>query len=106
MNFDYIEENLIYKYWKTLIRKNISNIPSNKFIKKPYLEKYIIDLSVNLKNDELYQKIINLLDSNKITNDDLCLFINSNFDLSIDEKKNVERYIFSKDITDKDFEIF
>jgi len=58
MNFDYIEENIIFKYWKTLKRKNISSIPSNKFIKKPYLENYIIDLSTIINNNMLLKKII------------------------------------------------
>ena len=45
MNFDNIEKNTIHKFWKTLSRKNISNIEAHNFLKKPYLEKYIIDLS-------------------------------------------------------------
>ena len=37
-------EDVISKYLQTLIRKNIVNIDNNKFLKKPYLENYMIKL--------------------------------------------------------------
>lgn len=92
MNSDYIEQNIISKYWKTLKRKNISNIPTNKFIKKPYLEKYIIDLSINLKDDILINKILELLENNEITCEELILFLKNNIELNDNEKKNIEMY--------------
>ena len=49
-NYDFIEKETIFKYWNTLTRKNINDIPMNKLIKKPYLEKYIIKLSPEKKN--------------------------------------------------------
>lgn len=101
MNFNYIEENIMSKYWETLIRKNVTNISNNKFIKKPYLENYIIELSINLDNNLLINKILELLESNKITNEELFLFINNNIELSIEQKKNIEIFIFNN--TDKDF---
>jgi len=53
-------QNMMNNYWNTLISKNIANIPSNKFIKKPYLEKYIIQLAVNLpsKHNNLKKNIL------------------------------------------------
>lgn len=100
MNFDYIEENIIFKYWKTLKRKNISNIPSNKFIKKPYLEKYIINLSTIIDNNILLKNITELIDSNEITNEELLLFIKNKIELSNDEKKNLEKLILKNDSFD------
>jgi hypothetical protein len=100
MNFDYIEENIIFKYWETLKRKNILNIPSNKFIKKPYLEKYIINLSTIIDNNILLEKIIELIDSNEITNEELLLFIKNKIELSNDEKKNLEKLILKNDSYD------
>ena len=79
MDFNYIEKNIILKYWKTLIRKNISNISVNKFIKKPYLENYIIKL-VSYDNDILCKKILDLIESNEITNEELFLYIYFNID--------------------------
>jgi hypothetical protein len=95
MNFDYIEINVINKYWKTLTRKDVSNIQHNKFIKKPYLENYIIKLSCFLDKDELHDKIIEMFECNKITNEELFLFINNNIELTIEQKKNIEIFLFN-----------
>lgn len=92
MDINYIEENIMSKYWKTLIRKNVTNIVNNKLIKKPYLENYIIELSI-LDNSSLIDKILKLFELNKITNEEIFLFINNNIDLSIDQKKNIEKFI-------------
>lgn len=100
MNFDYIEEDIIFKYWKTLKRKNISNIPINKFIKKPYLEKYIIDLSINLKDNILINKILELLENNEITSEELILFLKNNIELNDNEKKKIEMYFLKSDYTE------
>ena len=89
------QENIIFEYWKTLSRKNISNIQNNKFIKKPYLENYIIHLSIYLENNILKDKILKYLDQNKITNEELFLFINNNIDLELDDKKKFELYFLS-----------
>jgi hypothetical protein len=94
MDFDYIETNVINKYWETLTRKNVLNIQNNKFIKKPYLEKYIINLSCFLDNDELQDEIIEMFESNEITNEELFLFINNNIELSNEQKKKIEKYFF------------
>ena len=43
MNIKKIENKLIFDYWKTFDRINDKNIIENKYIKKPYFEKYIIE---------------------------------------------------------------
>jgi hypothetical protein len=106
MNFDYIEENITSKYWITLSRKNISNIPNNKFLKKPYVENYIIELSTNLNNNYIYSKINDLFDSNIITNEDLFLFLSNNIDFDNDDKKKIEKFFLTNDMSDKIFELF
>ena len=60
MNFEELEKSVIFKYWRTLPRKSISNILISRFMKKPYLEKYIIDMTPILNNDILKQDLINL----------------------------------------------
>jgi hypothetical protein len=95
MDFDYIEINIINKYWETLIRKDVSSIQVNKFIKKPYLENYIIKLSGYFDKDELHDKIIEMIECNKITNEELFLFINNNTDLSGEQKKGIEKFLFN-----------
>lgn len=94
------EKNIINNYWKTLKRKNISNISVNKFIKKPYIEKYIIDLSVYIDKNELIEKILNLFENNVITNDEILFFINNYIDISNYNKKNIEKIFLENDISD------
>lgn len=101
MDFNYVEKNIILKYWKTLIRKNISNISVNKFIKKPYLENYIIKL-VNYDNDILCKKILDLIDSNEITNEELFLYIYFNIDLNSEQKKNIELFLLNNEESNND----
>ena len=103
MNYNDLENNTVSKYWKTLIRKNISNIDTNKFLKKPYLENYIINLSIILDNNELIKLIFESLENNKISNEELFLFINNNIDFEGDNKKKIERFFLEKDMSDESF---
>ena len=82
-------QNMMNTYWNTLLTKNIGNIPSNKFIKKPYLEKYIIQLAGNIKTKD---NIFEMWKKNKIKNNDLTLFISNNFDLDIFQKKALDKF--------------
>ena len=97
-------DDLVNNYWETLVRKNVINISNNKFLKKPYLENYIITLSVILDNNKLINKILTLLDSNKITNEELFLFFYNNIEITdLKEKKDFELYFFNSNLNDKDF---
>jgi hypothetical protein len=123
-------QNMINTYWNTLITKNIANIPSNKFIKKPYLEKYIIQLAGNIQrapdaepldllqadgacerlqtkdNNSIKNNIFKMWEKNKIKNNDLTLFISNNFYLDIFQKKALDKFfnylVENKDNKDKD----
>jgi hypothetical protein len=86
-------KNMMNTYWNTLLTKNIGNIPSNKFIKKPYLEKYIIQLAGNIKTKD---NIFEMWEKNKIKNNDLTLFISNNFDLDIFQKKELDKFFNRK----------
>lgn len=97
MNINEIKKDIIFKFWETLERKNISNISINKFIKKPYLENYIIELSAIINNDKLIEKIIELLDLNKITDEELFLFISNSTDFDNDNKKSIENHILNNE---------
>lgn len=93
MNYEDFEKNTIFEYWKTLIRKNILSIPNNKFLKKPYSENYIINMSDVTDDSILLNKIFKLINNNDINNEDIILFLNSNFEWSnSDEKKYMEQY--------------
>ena len=93
------EKNLINKYWNTLLRKNIKNVSYNKFIKKPYIENYIIKLSIILDDNILIKSIIELIESNNINNDELLLFIKNYFEFS----KNDLEILYKKiDVIDEE----
>lgn len=102
MDIEYIQNTVIHKYWKTLKRKNVANIITNKFIKKPYLENYIIELSINLEDNNLSNNIFKVLESNRITNEELLLFVNNTIDLD-DDKKKVEIYFLNENNNDDNF---
>jgi hypothetical protein len=97
-----LEEEMVIKYWKTLIRKNISNIPTNKFIKKPYLENYIIKLSVIENEQQLITKIISLFNNDKINNEELFLFMNNNFEFD-NQKKEIEKFFLDNNTQNEEF---
>ena len=95
-NYAAIEKETIFNYWNTLTRKNINDIPANKLIKKPYLEKYIIKLSTINKaiNQEiLVNKILNLYEKNIIKNQDLYVYICNCFELEVNQKNNMQKII-------------
>ena len=85
-------EDVISKYLQTLIRKNIVNIDNNKFLKKPYLENYMIKLSYVLDKELMINKILHMISNDKITKEELFLIIKNNIELSNEDKKNVEKY--------------
>jgi len=91
MNFEELEKSIIFKYWRTLSRKSISNILTSRFMKKPYLEKYIIDMTNILNDNNLNNKINEYIDKNIITTEDVILFINNIIELEIDEKKKLDK---------------
>jgi uncharacterized protein YdiU (UPF0061 family) len=50
-------------------------------------------LSSITNNDKLIEKVIQLLDSNKITDEELFLFLSNSTDFDNDNKKKIEQYI-------------
>ena len=104
MKYKNLEEDIIFKYWETLILKNISNIQTNKFIKKPYLENYIIDLSVNLNDEVLKKYIIKNIEKNIISKEDIISFINNNFEFNNEDKKNIQLSILKNLLNKNDYQ--
>ena len=88
LDYNDIESKVIFNYWNTLSRKNIKNISNNKFIKKPYIEKYIINMSKNLDNVvKLEYKEYKKLIENGFDLDNMYLYICNSFDFDKDKKK-------------------
>ena len=57
MDIKSLEKKIVHNYLKTLNRHNISNIPVNIYIKKPYIEQYIIDISEHIKENDINQHL-------------------------------------------------
>lgn len=99
INFDNnLNNKFIFEYWKTLERKNISNITTSKFLKKPYIENYIIHLSCH--KNKIEDKIIELIKDNIINTEDILLFIKNNYEFTVNEKKNIENYFLKNNFDD------
>ena len=86
MNIKKIENKLIFDYWKTFDRINDKNIIENKYIKKPYFEKYIIELAKNNDEMENMRRIQELIENSEINYDVIYLYLFGNIDFPSDEK--------------------
>jgi hypothetical protein len=95
MNIKKIENKLIFDYWKTFDRINDKNIIENKYIKKPYFEKYIIELAKNNDDIENMKRVQELIENSEINYDDIYLYLFGNIDFSSDEKRNIQNYILN-----------
>lgn len=102
MNFEELEKNVIFKYWRTLPRKSLSNILTSRFMKKPYVEKYIIEMTPFLNDQTLTTKIQEYIDSNKITTEEIMMFIYNIIDLETDEKKKLNKIFLNNPFYDDD----
>jgi hypothetical protein len=96
MDINTFEKKLVINYFKTLNRYNISNIPVNTYIKKPYIEQYIIDISENFKENDINKNIESLIDD--IDSNDYYMYIYNNIDnLTSNEKKKIQKFFLSKE---------
>jgi hypothetical protein len=92
MDINTLEKKVLNNYLKTLNRYNISNIPVNTYIRKPYIEQYIIDITEN----DINKKIEILIDD--IDSNDFYTYIYDNIDnLSSNEKKKIQKFFLSKE---------
>ena len=96
MDINTFEKKILHNYLKTLNRHNITNIPVNTYIRKPYIEQYIIDISEENKESEINKKIESLIDD--IDSNDYYMYIYDNIDnLTLNEKKKIQKIFLSKE---------
>jgi len=96
MDINTFKKKIVNNYLKTLNRYNVSNIPVNTYIKKPYIEQYIIDISENFKENDINQNIELLIDD--IDSNDYYMYIYNNIDnLTSNEKKKIQKFFLSKE---------
>jgi len=91
-----IEQSVLFNYWETLCIKTILNIPASNYLKKPYLEEYIIDLSQYIKKEELYENIGDYIHNNNVAKDDIIIFISNMIDFDMTEKKIFQKFVYQK----------
>ena len=104
MKFEEFEKSTIFEYWKTLLRKDILNINNNIFLKKPYLENYIIHFSSILDENILINNILQY-SNESINGEEILFLINNNIELNSDEKKKLDIF-FLKDISNEEVETY
>ena len=96
MDIKSLEKKVVHNYLKTLNRYNVSNIPVNTYIRKPYIEQYIIDMSEYIKDDDINKNIESLIDD--IDSNDYYMYIYDNIDnLTSNEKKKIQKIFLSKE---------
>ncbi len=96
MDIKTLEKKVIENYLKTLNRHNITNIPTNTYIRKPYIEDYIIDISENFKEIDINKNIESIIDD--IDSNDYYMYIYDNIDnLSSNEKKKIQKFLLSNE---------
>jgi hypothetical protein len=96
MDINTLKKKVIHNYLKTLNRYNVSNIPVNTYIRKPYIEQYIIDISEHIKESDINENIESLIYD--IDSNDYYMYIYDNIDnLSSNEKKKIQKFFLSKE---------
>lgn len=85
MDIKTFDNKVVKNYLTTLVRHDVPTIPMNIYLRKPYIESYIIIVSdVHEKYEEL-----------EIDDNDFYMYIYDNISLNTNEKKVIQNYIIS-----------
>ncbi len=87
---------LIEDYLYTLDRYKIHNIPENLYIKKPYIEEYIMNLSKFYRIEILKIKIMEKIEDEDISKDDIQTILSFLYPFTKEDKTFIQKYIFEK----------
>ena len=103
MDKNNVSNYLMNEYFKTLSRKEIKDIPNHQYIKKPYLENYIISLSTIINDDLLKEDVSKKFINGEIEVEEVFLFVKTWIELSVVEKRKLQnlllkQFIFSEKI--------
>ncbi len=87
--------NIIYNdYIDTLDRISVDNLPNNKFIQKPFIQKYFIEL-IKLKEKKLINDyILQKTSEESIEIDDILYIFTNIFNLTKNDKKIIQEYFY------------
>jgi len=86
MDIQTFDKKIVKNYLETLIRYDINTIPINIYIRKPYIEKYIIE-NPNIKIKTNLKDIVE--------NNELYMYIYDNITLNQNEKKLIQNYFIN-----------
>ena len=90
MDIKTFDNKIIKNYLTTLERYDILTIPTNLYLRKPYIERYIIEVNnIADKYDEL-----------DIDNNDFYMYIYDNISLNQNEKKILQNYIINDEMSE------
>jgi len=103
MDIKSIEKKLVNNYLRTLGRYKINNIPINKYVKKPYIEQYIIDMANENNESEIINKIDLIIED--IDTNDFCMYIYDNIDITSNEKKIIQKNILDSNNDNNKYEL-
>ncbi len=96
MDKNNVSNHLINEYCKTLSRKELKDIPNHQYIKKPYLESYIISLSTIVNEDLLVEQIIKKFVNGDIQIEEVFLFVKTWIELSTNEKRALQNILLKE----------
>lgn len=92
---------LIEDYLYTIERFKIHNIPENLYIKKPYMEDYIIKLSKFYQYEIIKIKIVEKIEDEEISKEDISTLLFFLYPFSKEDKILIQKHLFEKVILEK-----
>jgi len=90
MDIKTFDNKIIKNYLTTLERYDILTIPTNLYLRKPYIERYIIEVD----------NIADKYDGLEIDNNDFYMYIYDNISLNQNEKKILQNYIINDEMSE------
>lgn len=87
---------LIEDYLYTIERFKIHNIPENLYIKKPYMEEYMIGLSKFYRIEIIKVKIVEKIEDEEISKEDISTLLSFLYPFTKEDKVLIQKYLFEK----------
>jgi hypothetical protein len=87
---------LIEDYLYTLERYKIYNIPENLYIKKPYIEEYIMTLSKFYRIEILKIKILEKIEDEEISKEDIQTILFFLYPFTKEDKSFIQKYVYEE----------
>lgn len=87
---------LIEDYLYTIERFKIHNIPENLYIKKPYIEDYMMGLSKFYRNEIIKVKIVEKIEDEEISKEDISTLLSFLYPFTKEDKVFIQKFLFEK----------